>query len=300
MLPSAPVYAPTDSAVETRWLRIRGIERRILATPPPPAAAAAGASEPLVLLHGIAGSADEWLGVMPALAGRFRVLAPDAPGHGLSAKPACRDGHRYDLAYYVESTLAVLDALGVTRAPLVALSGAGPVALSIARQHPQRVSKLILVGAAGLGREVAWRYRLATLPLMHLVFRRRDRRSIERFGRAMCHAPDRLPAGWVERRLEIWDTPGAVEAFFATLHAGVSLAGQRLTFAAALAEIRQPTLLIWGRQDPIIPVTHALAASRALPDARLLIFEECGHMPMWEHPQRFVQAVQDFLTRTGD
>jgi 4,5:9,10-diseco-3-hydroxy-5,9,17-trioxoandrosta-1(10),2-diene-4-oate hydrolase len=188
-----------------------------------------------------------------------------------------------------------MDTLGVRHAPLVAVSGGGAVALSIALAQPQRISRLVLVDAAGLGREVSWSYRLATLPLMRYAFRCANRRSIAAFGRALCYAPSRLPDGWLDRRVAIWATPGAAEAFLATVRTGLSLRGQRVDFSRRLGELRQPTLLIWGRQDPIIPVAHAIAAQRAIPNARLRIFEECGHMPVWEYPDDFVQTVLDFL-----
>src|SRR5688500_20335720 len=100
----------------------------------------AGAEDapPLLLVHGIAGSADEWVGVMPRLATRFRVLAPDAPGHGFSEKP---EGLAYDLTTYVASAIQALEAAGKGQAvPLVALSGSGAVALSLALSHPHLIT----------------------------------------------------------------------------------------------------------------------------------------------------------------
>jgi pimeloyl-ACP methyl ester carboxylesterase len=95
--------------------------------------------------------------------------------------------------------------------------------------------------------------------------------------------------------MRIWATPGAIEAFLATARAGVSIFGQKVDFSARLPEVRQPTLVVWGRQDPVIPVAHGIAAARALPNARLHIFEECGHMPVWEYPDDFSRLVLDFL-----
>ncbi len=280
-------------AVEPRRLRVGGIERRILSAGSPD-------SPPLVLLHGIAGSADEWQGVMPGLAQRYRVYAPDAPGHGHSDKPRPLDGHRYDVPGYTESTLDVLDALGVHRSPLVALSGGGPVALTLALDQPDRVSQLVLVDAAGLGREVSWDYRMASLPGAQLAFRLglSPKRS-ERFGRRLLYDQTKLPPGWVERRLAIWSTAGATEAFFTTVRNSLTLRGQRVTFTHRLDEISQPTLIIWGRQDPIIPVRHALAAARRIPNARLHVFDRCGHVPLWEYPDEFVRLLLDFLDQPG-
>lgn len=271
--------------VEATRLRIHGVEQRVLV---------AGSGWPLMLLHGIAGSADEWLGVMPNFAEHYRVVTADAPGHGFSEKPLT---HGYDVRSYVESVLGLMDAFGIRRAPLVAISGGGTIALSLALDHPDRVSKLVLVDAAGLGRQVALSYRLATLPFAHRVFRRSTTStSIAAFGRALCYAPTRLPEGWVDRRLRIWSSPGAVEAFFTTARASLSLRGQRTDFSRRLHEIRQPTLILWGRQDRIIPVSHAIAAARTIPNAQLNIFERCGHMPIWEYPEEFTKTVLEFLT----
>ncbi len=270
-------------SVESLQVTVHGMQLRLLS---------AGHGWPLLLLHGLGGGADEWLEVLPRLAARFRAIAIDAPGHGLSEKPRT---FAYDVPSYARTLLGVMDALGIRRAPLVAVSGGGVVALTVALTHPERVSKLVLVDAAGLGREVAWSYRLATLPLAGYALRRIGRRGIERLGRRLCRLPERLPDGWVERRLRLWREPGAVEAFVATARAGISLRGQRVHYASRLREIQHPTLLVWGRNDPIIPVAHALAAAKALPNARLHIFEDCGHVPLWEYPEAFTRVVLEFL-----
>jgi pimeloyl-ACP methyl ester carboxylesterase len=275
----------TPTAVATHWLTVAGVRMRLLT---------AGTGTPIVLLHGIGGSADEWLPVVPHLARHYRLLMPDAPGHGLSEKPPPRDGHRYDLSYYVDAIRQLLDILDVQQAPFLAISGGGPVALTLALDDGDRVSRLVLVAAAGLGREVAWSYRLASLPLVERLFRP-NRQGLERVCRAQCYDPAWLTDEWIDHRLQAWSSPGAVDAFFATLRAGISLAGQRTEFTARLSTLRQPTLLIWGREDPIIPVAHAMAAARAIPGARLCLLDRCGHLPMCEHPEAFATVVLDFL-----
>lgn len=270
--------------VETVWATLGDVRHRILM---------AGDGPPVLLLHGIAGSADEWAQVIAPLAECYRVIAPDAPGHGFSDKPR---GYGYGLEAYAASTLAVLEHFGEAAAPVVALSGGGTVALHLALEHADRVPKLVLIDAAGLGREVAWSYRIATLPLMRRAFRRGTTpRSIESFGRALLVNRDRLPVDWVDRRQRIWATDGAVEAFFATVKLGLTIAGQRRTFERRLHELRQPVLLLWGRQDPIIPVSHAVRAARLLPDARLHVFDRCGHMPVWEYPDEVARLVTEFI-----
>lgn len=265
-------------------MRVHGVRHRVLV---------GGTGPPLLLLHGIGGSADEWLSVLPPLAERFRTIAPDAVGHGFSEKPPA---HPYDVETYTQSVLGIMDAYGIDQTPLMAVSGGGAVALSLALRHPQRLSKLVLVDAAGLGRGVAWRYRLATLPFTRSLMRRTNRRAIEAFGRGLCFHRDRLPEGWVERRLDIWATAGAVEAFVATVRANLTLRGQRVEFSTRLEEILQPTLVIWGRQDTTLPVSHGIQAAQRIPGARLHVFEQCGHMPFWEYPREFAQLVLEFLS----
>lgn len=262
---------------------VAGLRRRVLA---------AGSGPPLFLLHGIAGSADEYVGVLPRLGARYRVYAPDAPGHGRSDKPL---DHPYDVDSYTAATLGVMDALHVDGAPVVAISGGGTIALSIALTQPERVEKLVLVDAAGLGSGVSWSYRLAGLPLSKYAMRLASRRSIEAFGRSLLHDPAKLPDGWVERRQRIWQTPGAIEAFTRTARTSIGLGGQKVEFSSRLGDVRHPTLVVWGRQDPIIPVAHGIEAARRIPNARLHVFERCGHMPLWEYPDEFVDLVLGFL-----
>lgn len=280
------IDVPDVPGVEALRLTVDGVGLRVLVAGDPK-------SQPLMLLHGIAGSAGEWLEVMPQLAMRYRTVAADAPGHGFSDKPG---DLTYGVDLYAQSVLGIMDALGIARAPLVAISGGGTVALKIALNYPDRISKLVLVDAAGLGRQGAWSYRLATLPLMKRAFRRSTTpRSVEAFGRALLVQRDRLPHGWVERRRLIWATEGALDAFFGTVRTSLSLLGQRVEFTNRLHEVRQTSLIVWGRQDPIIPVAHGISAAQGIPHAKLHIFERCGHMPIWEYPQEFARVVNEFL-----
>jgi len=170
-------------SIETREMVVGGLRQRVLV---------AGDGPPLVLLHGIAGSADEFVDVLPRLGRRFRVIAADAPGHGFSDKPR---EHPYDMESYVHSVLGLMDSFGVRRAPVIAVSGGGSVALTMAFAQPERIEKLVLVDAAGLGRDVSWRYRLSSLPLVRHAMRLSTRGQIEAFGRALCYHGDRLPEG---------------------------------------------------------------------------------------------------------
>jgi pimeloyl-ACP methyl ester carboxylesterase len=143
---------------------------------------------------------------------------------------------------------------------------------------------------------VSWDYRMASLPGAARVFRRTlSTAAIERYGRRLVFNGERLPVGWAERRMRIWGTPNAVDAFFRTARQVLSLRGQRYSYGGRLHEIRQRTLVMWGREDPIIPVAHGHLAAARIPNATLHVFARCGHVPPWEYPEEFAERVVDFL-----
>jgi pimeloyl-ACP methyl ester carboxylesterase len=270
---------PPNLAVPLRTIRIDGnrIAYRI-----------AGDGPLLLLLHGMAGSSATWRYVMPKLTSRFTVLAPDLLGHGASDKPAIR---------YSIDTFA--------RATVVGQSLGGGVAMQLAVGSPERCERLVLVAAGGLGHEVTPFLRVLSVPwveqLFPLVCSPPLRRRLER------------GAGWLERfgaragpaGVEIWQSyasltdPEKRRVFFHSLRAVVDFHGQMMS---ALEQITRkdhpPTLIVWGAQDPFVPLTHALTAHRLIEGSRLEIFEGVGHYPHCEAPERFVEVLVDFIAST--
>lgn len=260
----------------------------------------AGEGPTLLLVHGMAGSSRTWREVMPALARDHRVLAPDLLGHGESAKPL----GDYSLGAFASGLRDLLAVLGIDAVTVVGQSLGGGVAMQLAYQHPELVQRLVLVGSGGLGREVSWLLRILTLPgaeyLMPVLFPRfvADRgddlnRALHDFGLRAPHIGEMWRAysslaGTENRR-----------AFLRTLKAVIDPGGQsvsasdRLYLAAAM-----PTLIVWGDQDPVIPVAHAVSAHEAMPGSHLELFEGVGHFPHVEEPARFVEVIRDFVATT--
>lgn len=261
----------------------------------------AGTGPLLLLVHGMAGSSETWRHVMPALAERFTALAPDLLGQGQSDKPR----GDYSLGAHANTLRDLLDALGHRRATVVGQSLGGGIALQFAYQFPERCERLVLVDSGGLGQEVTFYLRMLTLPGFEYVFplfcTPRLRAAGNRIGTWLGRAGVRsTPA-----RQEIWRSYGSLaeaesrSAFFRNLRDVVDLQGQavsalrRLYRAATL-----PTLIVWGAEDPFIPVSHAIAAHDAIPGSRLEIFEGVGHYPHCEAPERFVAVLLDFIAST--
>ena len=261
----------------------------------------AGRGPVLLLVHGMAGSSLTWRHVMPALAERFTVVAPDLLGQGLSDKPR----GDYSLGAHANTLRDVLDALGHKRATVVGQSLGGGVAMQLAYQFPERCQRLVLVNSGGLGREVTFYLRMLTVPGFESLFplfctpRLRDAGS--------------LVATWLHRAglpatpasQEIWRSYASLaddanrRAFFRGLHEVIDFSGQAVSALRRLYRAAQlPTLIVWGADDPFIPVHHGIEAHRAIPGSRLEIFEGVGHYPHCEAPERFVAVLVDFIAST--
>ena len=261
----------------------------------------AGSGPAIVLVHGITSDSSTWDRVMPYLATRFTVIAPDLIGHGESAKPR----GDYSLGAYASGVRDLLVTLGHESATFVGHSLGGGIVMQLAYQFPERCERLVLVDSGGLGREVSFLLRAATLPLSEavlplLVTTRllEAGRAVSRmFGRVGLHVgTDVAELGRGHASLA---DPEARSAFINTLRTIVDPRGQRVNASDRLYLAENiPFLLIWGRHDPIIPVEHGLAAHELVPSSRLEIFEDSGHFPHMDDPQRFLDVMLDFIDST--
>jgi pimeloyl-ACP methyl ester carboxylesterase len=259
----------------------------------------AGEGPVVLLVHGMAGSSTTWEHILPALAQRFTVVAPDLLGHGESGKP--RRGE-YSLGAHANVLRDLLHVLGHEHATLVGQSLGGGVAMQLAYQYPERCERLVLVGSGGLGREVSMILRALTLPGADYILALVCAPAVCAAGHLVASALSRVGVRAAPAVEEIWRSFTSLadadcrKAFFCTLRAVVDVGGQAVTATDRLYLTSQvPTLLVWGAQDPFIPVGHAVAAHQAMPGSRLEIFEAVGHFPHCEAPERFVEVLVDFI-----
>ncbi|MGV1047961.1 MAG: alpha/beta fold hydrolase [Solirubrobacterales bacterium] len=260
----------------------------------------AGSGDLLLLIHGMAGHADNWHSVIEPLALDKVVIAADFPGHGQSAP----GGGDYSLGSLASGLRDLMLTLGHERATLVGHSLGGGVAMQFTYQFPEMVERLVLVSSGGLGRDVSPILRAAALPGADL-FISATAGIGQRVGSVLGQGLGALglrpsaDVAEVARGYASLSDPERRKAFLATLRAVVGTEGQRV---AALDRLylaeALPLLIVWGDRDPIIPVAHAEAAHEALPASRLEIFEGVGHVPQLEAPGSFIAAVQRFLAET--
>jgi len=269
--------------------------------PTAPGTSSAQPIETVLLIHGLAGSSKTWDAVMPLLAERYDVIAPDLLGHGESAKPS----GDYSLGAFASGLRDFLAVLDVPRVTIIGHSFGGGVAMQLAYQHPELLDRLVLVGSGGLGREVSWLLRLLTLPgfeyVMPLGFPKPAVEVGTNVGRVLGRRGIRS-----ERLGEMWRAYASLAgapnrtAFVRTMRGVIEPGGQTVNASDRLyLAARVPTMLVWGDHDAIIPVCHAHAAHDAIEGSRLEIMEGMGHFPHVEDPERFTRVLTDFLDTTA-
>ncbi len=259
-----------------------------------------GRGSAVLLIHGMAGSSRTWKDVTELLVRDHTVIAPDLLGHGESAKPM----GDYSLGAFATGIRDLLGVLDVERVTVVGQSLGGGVAMQLAYQHPELVDRLVLVASGGLGREVSWLLRALTLPGAEIVmpvlfpsFLADKGNDVSRFLHDKGIRAPHLGEMW--RAYASLSGAKNRSAFVRTLRSVIDPGGQtvsaldRIYLAGGL-----PTLIIWGDQDPIIPIEHGYAAHQTIEGSRLEVMEGCGHFPHVEQPRRFVEILEDFLSTT--
>ena len=247
----------------------------------------------IVLLHGSNASLHTWEPWVERLKDRYRVITLDLPAHGLSG-PA--PGGQYTLDAYARVVDAVARERGLTRFVLGGNSMGGGVAARYAADHPERISALILVDASGQpypegDGETSTLLTIARQPVIRdLVAQLTPRWLVaQSLQRAVSNRAVLTPAA-IDRYWALLRYPGnrvATIERFAQGYQSVSVAD--------LGRVRAPALILWGREDRFIPVASAAYFGQALPQARTVIYERIGHLPMEETPDRSAADVRAFL-----
>ncbi|THF70163.1 alpha/beta fold hydrolase [Deinococcus sp. Arct2-2] len=269
------------------FLSVSGVRTRFLAL---------GDGPPLVLLHGIGQSLEDWDEVVALLAERHRVYALDLIGFGLTDKPDVP----YSLAGLARFVKHFLDALEETRpATLIGNSLGGAVAQQFAVMYPERTARLILVNSAGFGAEVTPWLRLLTVPRLGEWLLRPHPVSSARVVRAIFHDPVFVTPERLRHAALVAEQPNRSRAYLSVARHLGTWRGLRPDWRGTLIEqlaARQlPTLIVWGEHDQILPAHHLRAAQNAYPHARTQLFKNTGHLPQVERAEEFSTLVLGFI-----
>jgi pimeloyl-ACP methyl ester carboxylesterase len=254
--------------------------------------------QPLVFVHGLSGSWQNWLEQLPVLAADHRVLTLDLPGFGHSPMPA----EPISISGYARLLDHLFDELAIDAAAVVGNSMGGFIGAELAITFPQRVERLVLVSAAGVSTYDDPRVRRA-MPTLRLLEGALTAGAIRVAGRADTLAlrprlrqaalrlvaahPEQLPATLAAEQMRGAGKPGFMAAFASILDYDVR---------ERLPEIACPTLIVWGDSDRLISVRDADVFAELIPNSRKVIFADTGHMSMLERPAAFNELLEDFLS----
>ena len=251
------------------------------------------AAQTLLLLHGTSASLHTWEGWVDVLADDYRGVSLDLPGFGRTGPFVNHDDYRIDA--YTTFMAQAMDALEIEQAVVAGNSFGGEVAWETALTVPERVVALILVDAAGYPIESASMplgFRIAQIPALSGIMNRVLPRSvIESSVRNVYGDPSLVDEALVDRYYDLTLREGNRAAMSARFKhvAWRDESGERL------ATLTQPTLIIWGGQDRLIPPENGHRFADDIPNAKLVMFDALGHVPQEEDPQATAQAAQQFL-----
>ena len=287
-------WAPESSA--SQLVAVRGMQVHVRDEGP------RTAEEPLVLLHGIGDSLHTWDGWVRELSKTRRVIRFDLPGHGLTGPYRgewLAGGERYWMLTDAKFVVATLDALKVTQ-PVVL--GGNSLGAQIAWEttdylrasQPQRVARLILVDSTGYPFEstaVPMAFTLGRIEaLAPLLENTLPRFMVASSLRDTYGDPSKVTPALIDRYQELTLRTGNRRAFGLRMRVDLAASPERI------ANIRQPTLLLWGGQDRLIPPSHAKRFARDIAGSKLVMFDALGHLPHEEDPLQTVAAVRAFLS----
>jgi pimeloyl-ACP methyl ester carboxylesterase len=283
-----PEWLASDWREHLRRVRVRDTDVNYVEIGP-----SSGEGDPLVLVHGLSGAWQNWLENIPHFARTHRVVVPDLPGFGASPVPPWEP----TIEAYARLLSDFCDQLEIGRCALVGNSMGGFVAAEEAIADPDRVDRLVLVSAAGISHArmakapatTAARFAAAAAPYAFKYREQALTRPVLRHYalRGVFYKPTAL------RPEIVWEN----------LHAGLNAPGMLAAveglvgydFTDRLPEIEVPTLIVWGRQDRVVPPADGEEFERLIPDSRRVVFDRCGHVPQLEKPARFNALLEEFL-----
>lgn len=250
-----------------------------------------GEGSPVVLLSPGASPAAAWLAELQILSAEHTVYVVDLPGQGFTALHD--HGFVFDLHNMTAAIVTFLDAVGLQRVALAGSSWSGGYALAFAQQHPDRVSRLLLAAPSGLDRPDPVSWEILKLPVMGRLLAELEassRSQTAAYVRGLFVHPDRATPALIDAMYASNSLPDNVRAMY-ELEARLDWHGTDL----ALPETRQPTLVLWGRQDTVLPAQSARVFAARLPRATVDVLDHCGHALVLDCPDRVSSRMAGFL-----
>lgn len=248
----------------------------------------------VLLLHGSGPGVSafaNWRLTIPEIEKHMTVIAPDLVGFGFTERPL---GIAYNLETWTRHAIGVLDALGIERAHVIGNSFGGALALSLATQHPDRVDRMVLMGAVGVphqiseGLDAVWGYEPSPKNMLAIM-------------QYFAYDQSLLNGELAQLRYQASIRPGVQEAFASMFPEPRQAALDAMCVPEGdIRSITAPTLIVHGRDDQVIPITTSLQLLELIDNSQLHVFGQCGHWTQIEKSEEFAGLVIDFLSHSAN
>ena len=255
----------------------------------------AGSGPALIMVHGGGPGASGWSNfsrnIEPMVARGYRVILIDCPGFGGTDSLLVTESRGLVNARAIKG---LMDVLGIERASLIGNSLGGFSSMEFALAYPERLDKLILMGAAGLGVSIFQPLPMEGIKTLMGLYRAPSMEALQRMIQVFVYDPARITPELMQGRYDnMMKRPEHLKNFVESFDRNPRTLMADLT--PRLPEIKHPTLALWGRDDRFIPLDHGLRLIWSMPNAELHVFNNCGHWCQWEHADKFNRLVDDFL-----
>ena len=250
-------------------------------------------SLPIVLIHGTGTSLHTWESWVNELKNNHRIITLDLPAYGLTGPNKTGD---YSQDFYVNFMENFLSKLNIKRCVLGGNSLGGSITWAFALEHPERVGKMILVDAGGypmVSKSVPIAFQIARMPIVGNLFKYiLPYAVIEKSLQNVYVHDDRITPELIERYYDLASRTGNRKAFLDRMKSSIKNDNY-----LKIKTLTMPTLIIWGKEDGLIPLNVAEKFHKDLPNDTMIVFKDLGHTPMEEDPMKTVKAVKDFLSK---
>lgn len=277
-----PVYSAQDRFITVHGLRIRYWDE--------------GEGNPVVLIHGLGGYVEYWQLLYKELVTSRRVIALDLYGYGLSDKPPDRKYHYQAFATFMKG---FLDVLGIEKTALVGHSLGGGISLQTVINEPGRFTSLCLISSGGLCYDFTPALKILSLPLIGEWMTRPVKKNLTAGLKAGMVNHSLIREWMIDQYFEMSAMPGARKSLLKTVRDGAGLFGGHKSvmepILSNLGRIKCPTLMIWGRNDPVVDYGASKNGLAGIKNSRLMLLDRCGHFPMLEYPEETSAAVRQHL-----
>lgn len=234
---------------------------------------------PVLLLHGLGGSADRWTKVIPYLSRKYRLIIPDIIGFGYSDKPHVE----YTIDFFIKFIKKFLNILNISDVNIIGSSFGGLLALEYAIKYEEEIKKLTLVAPAGMMRYVSTTLKHYISAALYPTYE-----NVQRAYREMIYDSSMVSEDSIEDFINRMNLPNSKYAFMSTL-----MSFNDHPKLADRLKINIPTLIIWGRKDKVIPVRYAKKFK--IPNSKIVLLDNCGHYPHIEKIEEFIRIILKFL-----